>query len=49
MARPKKCRIIDCEVSVRYFKPQGVPLRFLDEIALDMDELEAMRLTDIDE
>ena len=49
MARPKICRIIDCEVSVRYFKPQGVPMRFLDEIALDMDELEAMRLTDIDE
>lgn len=32
--------------SVRYFKPQGIPIRKLDETTLRPDELEAMRLHD---
>jgi len=34
MPRPRKCRWIEALPSVRYFKPQGVPLRFLNEVAL---------------
>jgi len=30
-----------------YFKPQGIPLRFLEEVALSIDELEAIRLCDL--
>ena len=36
MARPKKCRLVDCEVSVVYFKPQGIPMRDLEEIELNL-------------
>ena len=49
MVRPMICRRVACDVPVRYFKPQGVPMRFLDEIALSLDEVEAMRLTDIED
>lgn len=49
MSRPIKCRNVACSVPVRYFKPQGVPLRLLDEVELTLDEVEAMRLTDIED
>ncbi len=48
MARPVKSRRIDCVPVARYFKPVGIPLRELEEIVLGMDELEALRLTDLD-
>lgn len=32
---------------VTYFKPQGIPLRFLEEVLLSVDELEALRLKDL--
>lgn len=48
MARPLKCRRVDCDVPARYFKPQGIPLYALEEIELALDEVEAMRLTDVD-
>ena len=48
MARPVKCRRISCVPSASYFKPVGIPLRDLEEIVLGMDELEAMRLTDLE-
>ena len=31
-----------------YFKPQGVPLRLLTELVLKLDELEALRLADLE-
>ena len=31
-----------------YFKPQGVPLRHLDEVVLERDELETLKLKDYD-
>lgn len=34
--------------SVYYFKPQGIPLRFLEEVILFGDELEAIKLHDVD-
>ena len=48
MARPLKSRLIDCVPAARYFKPVGIPLRELEEVVLGLDELEAMRLTDLD-
>jgi predicted DNA-binding protein (UPF0251 family) len=48
MARPLKQRCINCVPAASYFKPAGIPLRELEEIVLSMDELEAMRLTDLE-
>ena len=48
MARPVKRRRIDCVPGANYFKPAGIPLRDLEEIVLGLDELEAMRLTDLE-
>jgi len=47
MARPKKYRKINCNPAVLYFKPQGIPMSVLDEIILEPDELEAIRLADL--
>ncbi len=33
---------------VTYFKPKGIPLRVLDEVVLLPDELEALKLHDVD-
>ena len=48
MPRPKKCRWISGQPGVSFFKPQGVPLRILDQVCLEMDELEAIRLADLE-
>ena len=48
MARPVKQRRIACVPVASYFKPAGVPLRDLEEIVLGLDEVEAMRLTDLE-
>ncbi len=48
MARPPKCRIVDQEPAVTYFKPRGIPLRKLDEVTLTVEGLEAIRLSDVD-
>ncbi len=48
MARPRLCRRINFNPSVRYFKPQGIPLRELDEVELTLEELEAIRLKNIE-
>jgi len=46
MSRPKKCRYIACNPNADCFGPRDIPLFRLDEIALGLDELEAMRLAD---
>jgi len=46
--RPRKCRIIGFQPGVTYFKPQGIPLRELSEVKLSHEELEAMRLKNLD-
>lgn len=46
MPRPKSVRRIAGRPEVVYFKPRGVPLRFLEEVVLERDELEAIRLAD---
>jgi len=44
MPRPKKPRCLRFAPGVHYFKPQGVPLRQLEEVLLLPDELEALKL-----
>jgi len=46
MPRPEKTRRICCEPGVSYFKPRGVPMGELEEIGLELDEFEALRLLD---
>jgi len=41
-------RAVRHEPAVVYFKPAGVPIRVLEEVALGLDELEAMRLADLE-
>ena len=47
MVRPRLCRRIRFNPNVTYFKPQGVPLRFLEVIELTTEEVEALRLKNI--
>jgi len=47
MVRPKKCRFVYAEPGVVYFKPRGVPLVELKEVALTVEEFEAVRLSDL--
>jgi uncharacterized protein len=46
MGRPKKCRWVETEPGVTFFKPRGIPMRSLQQIVITVDELEAMRLAD---
>lgn len=48
MPRPRKCRQIGFVPGVTYFKPQGIPLRFLEEVSLSFEEIEAVRLKDME-
>ncbi len=48
MPRPKIRRCLRFRPNVYYFKPQGIPLRHLEEVILEPDELEALKLHDID-
>jgi len=48
MARPQNCRRIAFLPDVTLFKPAGVPGRTLPEIVLTLDELEAIRLADLE-
>jgi predicted DNA-binding protein (UPF0251 family) len=47
MPRPRRCRRIAFDPNVTYFKPRGVPLRFLATVALSLEEAEALRLKDV--
>jgi len=49
MPRNKIPRCIGFEPEVCYFKPRGIPLRSLEEIILMPDEVEAMKLYEVDE
>lgn len=46
MSRPCKCRHIESEPAVRYFKPRAVPLCELEETELSLAEFESLRLAD---
>ena len=46
--RPKIKRYLRFKPNVYYFKPRGIPLRYLEEVILLPDELEALKLYEID-
>jgi predicted DNA-binding protein (UPF0251 family) len=48
MPRPCRCRRIRCNPGTNYFKPRGIPLDSLEEVNLALDELEAVRLADLE-
>ena len=47
MPRPVQLRTIDFVPRVTFFKPGGIPAAHLEEVALTLDELEAVRLADL--
>ena len=47
MPRPRICRRIRCHPNAIYFKPQGIPMRYLKVIELTLEEVEALRLKNI--
>jgi len=49
MVRPRLCRRIRFNPEVTYFKPQGIPLKNLEEVNLEVDEFESVRLVDFEE
>lgn len=48
MPRPPIPRFVEHLPNATYFKPVGVPMRALQEVALTVDELEALRLKDLE-
>lgn len=48
MPRPRKCRWVQNEPPIAYFKPRGVPLRELTEVNLTVEGAEALRLADLE-
>jgi len=48
MSRPCRCRRVRCKPDTNYFKPRGIPLDILEEVNLTLDELEAVRLADLE-
>src|SRR5512135_2133309 len=46
--RYKKPRICGCPMKGKAFKPAGLPLKEIEKIALYRDELEALKLCDLD-
>ena len=48
MPRPCCLRHIDISPCAAYFKPAGIPARLLEEVVLTLDELESLRLADLE-
>lgn len=48
MPRPRRPRFLRFKPNVYYFKPQGIPLRTLEEVELLPDELESLKLYEVD-
>lgn len=48
MPRPPKWRRVEYEPQVTYFKPAGVPKWQLEELVLNVEEVEAVRLKDLE-
>lgn len=49
MVRPRLCRRIRFDPNVTYFKPQGVPMRDLKIVELTTEEVEALRLRNMED
>ncbi len=48
MPRLKCRRNIEITLGVNYYKPMGVPIRLLDEVRIQLDEIESIRLADLE-
>jgi len=48
MARPRLCRNIKFDPQVNYFKPQGIPVRCLDVVEMSLEEMEVLRLKNLE-
>jgi len=48
MSRPLKCRRVDSLPGVNHFKPAGIPLQVLEEVNVSVEEVEAIRLKDLE-
>ena len=48
MTRPKTLRRIDSIPDVKWFKPAGIKMCSLEEVSLTFDEIEAIRLADLE-
>jgi len=48
MPRPRKRRSIQVDPNVTYFKPRAVPMNELEQVTLKLEEVEALRLKDLD-
>jgi len=48
MPRPRHFRRIGCLPQSNYFKPRGIPLAVLQHVNLSFDEIEAVRLADLE-
>lgn len=46
--RQKKTRLCSCPLKGRAFKPAGVPMAEIDKIPVYRDEIEALKLCDLD-
>lgn len=49
LGRPRSLRRVNFSPKVTYFKPRGLPLSQLEEVILSGEELEALRLKNIEE
>jgi len=47
MPRPRLCRRIRFRAKADYFKPRGIPMRNLEIISLTHEEVEALRLKNV--
>jgi predicted DNA-binding protein (UPF0251 family) len=48
MSRPPKWRCVSFMPKIKYFKPAGVPISSLKVVCLSVDEVEAIRLKDLE-
>ncbi|MFA5125866.1 MAG: DUF134 domain-containing protein [archaeon] len=48
MVRPRIPRIINFEPGTTYFKPAGIPMRTLEEVVLSFEEIESLRLKEVE-
>ncbi len=48
MVRPRKRRLVGHEPEATYFKPRSIALRDLEEVELSFDELESLRLFNLE-
>lgn len=49
MVRPRRCKKIEQNPQITFYKPQGVPLRTLQIMELSLEEWEALRLKNVEE